>query len=270
MTSLQEWIQALPGDGHFTFTTAEARAQQPHITAAGTEAALGRASAAGLIASPVRGFHVVLPLEDRRTGIPQWRLFLDPLMIHLGLRYYVGLLTAAAIYGASAQIPQIVQVVAARQHRPISLDRLRIEFVVRSRAADAPVVTVTTPTGYLRVATCEVVALDLVRYPDKGGGWGNILTVLRDLAPQLTRAGTRAALTLRPTGPELQRLGHLLDRVGARASAGVIEQTLVPRRLGWVPLDPGAPASEGEASRNRDATRDTRWRVIVNVDVTAD
>ena len=143
MSSLRDWALALPAQGRFTFTTAEARAESGASEAA-VAAALGRAEADHLIASPVRGFHVVLPLEDRGTGTPSWRLFLDPLLTHLGLPYYVGLLTAASIHGASAQAVQVVQVVTSRPRRPVRSGRLVIEFVVRGTAAEAHVELRTT------------------------------------------------------------------------------------------------------------------------------
>jgi predicted transcriptional regulator of viral defense system len=264
MSSLREWALGLPAQGRFTFTTAEVRAVQDRVSVAGTAAALDRAEADRIIVSPVRSFHVVLPLEDRGTGTPSWRLFLDPLMAHLQMPYYVGLLTAASIHGATPQAAQIVQVVTPRPRRPIHAGRLAIEFVVRRRAAQAPVELVTTPSGRMRVATPEMVGLDLVRYPARAGGWDNVLTVLRDLAPAMRRSGMKAALAVEPATPDLQRLGHLLDRVGAGDVAAVLAAELQGRRLGWVPLAPGEPATADPAER------DASWRVVVNVEPEAD
>ena len=257
MSSLRDWALALPAQGRYTFTTAEARAASAASEAA-VAAALGRAEADHLIASPVRGFHVVLPLEDRGTGTPSWRLFLDPLLTHLGLPYYVGILTAASIHGASGQAAQVVQVVTARPRRPVRSGRLVIEFVVRGTAAAAPVELRTTPSGRMRVATPEVVALDLVRYPAKAAGWGNVVTVLRDLVPLLRRSGMRAALAVEPATSELQRLGHLLERAGAEAVLPALEAELATRRVDWVPLIPGEPAVDDAGAR------DHRWHILVN------
>jgi hypothetical protein len=263
MSSVRDWALGLPAQGRYTFTTAEARAatgtSEPALAAA-----LGRAEADHLIASPVRGFHVVLPLEDRRSGTPSWRLFLDPLLTHLGLPYYVGLLTAASIHGASGQAAQVVQVVTARPRRPVGSGRLVIEFVVRGTAAAAPVELRTTPSGRMRVGTPEVVALDLVRYPAKAAGWDNVATVLRDLAPSLHRSGMRAAMAMDPAASELQRLGHMLERADADTVLPVLEAELAGRRVGWVPLVPGEPGDDDGAAR------DGRWHVIVNVEPEAD
>ncbi len=266
MSMLREWVVGLPSQGRFTFTTAEAGAAAGGTSVAAVAAALDRAGADRIIASPVRGFHVVLPLEDRGTGTPSWRLFLDPLMSHLGLPYYVGLLTAASIHGASGQAAQVVQVVVPRARRPVRTGRLVIEFVVRRTAGEAPVELRTTPSGRMRVATPEVVALDLVRYPSRAAGWDNVATVLRDLAPALRGAGMRAALAVQPATPELQRLGHLLERAGARAVLAPLEAELATRRVTWVPLIPGEP----EESAPEPPVRDPRWHVLVNREPEAD
>jgi predicted transcriptional regulator of viral defense system len=116
----------------------------------------------------------------------------------------------------------------------------------------------------MRVGTPEVVALDLVRYPAKAAGWGNVATVLRDLAPSLRRSAMRAAMVVEPATSEIQRLGHLLERAGADAVLPALEAELAGRRVGWVPLVPGQQG-DGEA-----AERDGRWRVLVNVEPEAD
>ena len=55
MSDLRSWVLGLPGRGQYTFTSEEARAQIPAVSAASTTAVLRRAQAAGVIVSPVRG-----------------------------------------------------------------------------------------------------------------------------------------------------------------------------------------------------------------------
>jgi len=146
----------------------------------------------------------------------------------------------------------------------IPVGRLAIEFVVRRTAGKAPVELRTTPSGRMRVAIPELVALDLVRYPAKAAGWDNVATVLGDLAPSLRRAGMRDALAVAPATPELQRLGHLLERAGAASVLAALETELATRRIGWVPLIPG------ESGAFSTAGRDPRWRVLVDAEPEAD
>ena len=261
MSELRDWLLGLPARGRYTFTTDEASNSRVSEGAKALSVALYRAGAAGLIRTPVRGFHVVLPLEDRARGQPSWRLFLDPMMAYLSLPYYVGLLTAAAHHGASGQAAQVVQVVVPRQRRPTIVGQLRVEYVVSRAAADAPVELVNTPSGRFRVATRELTALDLVRYPARSGGWGNVATVIRDLAPRLNGPGMKAALATDPRVADAQRLGHLLERAGADVPASVIERWLEGRSFTWVPLVPGS---------GRAGDRSERWRLIVNAQVEPD
>ena len=261
MGDLRAWLLGLPGRGQYTFTTVEARGRQPSVTAAGTTAALARAEAAGLIVTPVRGFHVVVPLEDRGVGAPSWRLFLDPMMEYLGLAYYVGLLAAASHHGASPQAAQVVQVVVPRQRRPLMIGRSRIEFVVKRDIAKAPVELVNGPAGRYRIATSELTALDLVRYSARAGGWGNVVTVLRDLAPELRPSHFRAVLATEPAVADVARLGYLLDWLDVPDIAAALHRWIEGRPEHWVPLVPGA---------GRAGVRDPRWRIVINESIEPD
>ncbi len=248
MSDLRDWILGLPGHGQYTFSTRDACDQQPAISAASTNAALARAEAAGLIVTPVRGFHVVVPLEDRGVGAPSWRIFLDPMMTDLNLPYYVGLLTAAAQHGASPQAGQITQVVVPRQRRPIDLGRGRIEFVVCHDMASAPIEFVNAPSGRYRMATPELTVLDLVRYSSRAGGWGNVVSVLRDLAPALRPSHFRLVLAMEPAAADIARLGYLLESAWRGRHGGSAP-----------PLDRGAPRKLGAARAGVRASRNSRY-----------
>ena len=51
-------------------------------------------------------------------GVLPGELFIDPMMRALGRNYYVSLLTAAAMHGASHQAPQAFQVMVSICRRP--------------------------------------------------------------------------------------------------------------------------------------------------------
>ena len=261
MSDLRDWLLGLPARGQYTFTTREARGRQPTVSAASTTAALARAETAGLIVTPVGGFHVVVPLEDRGIGTPSWRIFLDPMMTYLGLAYYVGLLTAAAHYGASPQAAQVVQVVLPHQRRRIELGHSRLEFVVSRDMARAPVELVNAPSGRYRIATPELTALDLVRYSARAGGWGNVFTVLRDLAPALRPSRFRPVLATEPAGADIARLGYLLERLGVPDTAAPLHGWIGARPERWLPLVPGS---------GRAGVRDPRWRIVINESIEPD
>jgi predicted transcriptional regulator of viral defense system len=121
-------------------------------------------------------------------------------------------------------------------------------------------VEVTTPTGSVRVSTPAMTMLDLVAYPVHAAGWGNIASILPDLAPLANRKGWADALSVEPRATDVQRLGHLLDRAGL-GRTDVLAAWLAKR-----PIEPTLLVPGGESAGDYDA----RWRVIVNAAVTAD
>jgi len=114
----------------------------------------------------------------------------------------------------------------------------------------------------MRVSSPEATALDLLRYPMAAGHLGHIATVLSELAEKLD--ARRLVEVARGEGSlsQVQRLGHILDRVGAGEVAGAMAQFIEKRRPRFVPLRSDRPA--------RRAARDARWRVFVNEIVEAE
>ena len=102
-------------------------------------------------------------------------------MTALKQRYYVGLLSAAALHGAAHQAPHEFQVVTDKPTRAMVLGNARIFFITKKGMANTPTVPIKTPTGDVRVSTPEATALDLVRYPQHAGSLSNVATVLADL-----------------------------------------------------------------------------------------
>lgn len=261
MSFTSAWIDSLAARGRFVFTLPEAAS-----AAGGTEAAaklsIQHAVRAGALFSPARGLWVIVPVEYRTQGIAPWRAFLDPMLRREGRAYYVGLLTAAAEHGASGQAAQEVQVVTDRPRATIHAGKLRVVFVMRRDAAKAPVRTIVAPSGPIPVSTPEMTALDLVAYPRHAGGWENVVAVLADLLDELTENGVAKLLTLPPATSDIQRLGFLLDRLGAPADlTAPLLSWLKARASTFVALDPRS---------GRSGPRDSRWRIIENLPVEPD
>ena len=124
---LAAFVDGLQAQGRYTFTRSEATGAQGRSEVA-LKAALQRLKRQGRIASPRRGFYVLVPLEYREAGGPSASWFIGDLMRFLGQPYYVGLLSAAAIHGAAHQQPMVFQVITDRPTRPAGAGRVRIEF----------------------------------------------------------------------------------------------------------------------------------------------
>src|SRR5665647_314060 len=178
------FIEGLQAAGRYSFTDAEARSGVAGSARAVAEA-LRRLRSGHRLATPRRGFNVIVTPEHRVTGCPPASWFIDDLMRFVGRPYYVALLSAAAVHGAAHQQPMRFQVVTDRPMRPAEAGRVRIDFHVSRSAVSAPVVQAQTETGYMRVSTPETTAFDLVHFVAASGGLSNVATVLVDLAERL-------------------------------------------------------------------------------------
>jgi predicted transcriptional regulator of viral defense system len=261
LNSLVPWVDALQGGGRYSFTRQEA-IEATGLSPEAVKKSLQRLVKRKRLAKVRDNFYVIVPTEYLAAGAPPATWFIADLMRSFGQPYYVGLLSAAALHGASHHQPQEFQVVTSAPQRPLRVARQRIRFFTKQQMDATPQVEVKTPTGPIRVSSPEATALDLVRFSKASGYFGNVATVLGDLADRLNPEALRAAAERQPHLPTVQRLGYLLDRVGAEAAAQPLAELIAHRRPRVVPLRADRPAG--------DAPRDARWRVLVNEEVEAE
>ena len=210
-----------------------------------------------------RGFYVVVPPGYASWGAPPPSWYIDDLMRHEGRPYYVGLLKAAELHGATHQAVMEFHVVTDKRLPGIHSGRTLIAFHYRKdvKAVSDGVENHKTETGTMSVSSVELTALDLVRYSHAAGGIDNLVTVLSDLGPKL-RSQELARLSFAAERSIVQRLGYLLDRLGHRDSTGPLFDALSGRgTYPWVELD-------RKETRDPEFTlppleRDEHWRVIV-------
>lgn len=138
---------------------------------------------------------------------------------------------------------------------------VRIAFVARRELAAVPVESFNNRCGTVLVSTVEATAVDLVGYMHRAGGVDRVAGVLSELSeymdPELLVDASESASIL-----WAQRLGYLLERVGAGDRAVLLKAHVRRRARNYTRLLPGARA-EG-APRSRD------WRLFVNARVEAD
>jgi hypothetical protein len=119
---------------------------------------------------------------------------------------YVGILSAAAIHGATHQQPMLFQFVTNRPTRPAQEGRVRIGFHMGRHIEMAPAVETQTETGSMRVSTPEATALDLVRFTPPAGHTGNVMTVLNELVEKIDPKALTSLAVLYAIS-DIQRLG---------------------------------------------------------------
>src|SRR5580700_3533947 len=115
------------------------------------------------LVSPRRGFYVIVPPQYLSWGAPPPSWYVDDLMRHEGRPYYVGLLRAAELHGASHQAVMEFQVVTDKKMPQLLVGRSRIAFYYRKdmAAVSAGIENRKTDTGRMRVSSVELTVLDL-------------------------------------------------------------------------------------------------------------
>lgn len=256
----EEFITKAAAVGRHHFTTEDlVRAGGGSLPS--VQAMLRRLRNAGAVATPHRGFHVVVPPEYRVLGCLPPEQFLPQLMEHLRAFYYVGLLSAARYHGAAHQQPQVFQAAVSLSRPPISCGKVRVDFFARANAAAMPTRDLVTPRGYLRVSSPEGTAFDLVGYMHHAGGIDNVATVLQELTDVLDPERLASVAALSPVA-WAQRLGYLLEHVGAGKLAGLLRKFVRREAREYRSLVPGPADPAGQRSAD--------WRLLLNADVEAD
>jgi predicted transcriptional regulator of viral defense system len=224
--------------------------------------ALGRLARRKQVFSPARGLYVAVPPEYRSWGVLPGDWFIDAMMAHLHRAYYVALLSAARIHGASHQAPQVFQVMTAAgaaAPRDRDLGRVRLRFYSSKHVGEDEVQRIAVPTGYLTVSARETTVVDLIVYHRASGGYSNVATILREIGElsgsELARVASRRGRAV------VRRTGWLVERYGHAGDLEALRQAARP--------DLGEPALLDPAAGKRGKT-DPDWQVRVNTQVEPD
>ena len=258
--NLRDFLDRLASSSRYSFSTSEAL-EALGISRSALKVALGRLARQKRIVSPARGFYLIVPPEYRSLGCLPADQFIPDLMKRLKLPYYAGLLTAAQYHGAAHQRPMEFQVFVDKPRRRIACGGVRVAFIVRKGVARVPVQQLNTPRGSIAVSTPEATAIDLIGYQRHAGGLSQVATVLAELAERIDAKKLTLAAATAPV-PWLQRLGYVLDQVGAADKTEKLQELVRTRAHGPVPLVPSAPYTK--------ASRDPGWRIYVNAKVEVD
>jgi predicted transcriptional regulator of viral defense system len=130
-----------------------------------------------------------------------------------------------------------------------------------------PVQSLNTPRGTLLVSTPESTAVDLVGYQQQAGGLDQVATVLSELAERIDPEKLAAAAAAAAV-PWAQRLGYLLERVGAGEKVAPLREYVRARAHESAPLLPNAPKESG--ARRQKAQRNEDWKLYINAEVEPD
>ena len=210
-----------------------------------------------------RNLFVIVPPQFSSWGAPPPSSYINALMRHESCSYYVGLLKAAELHGATHQAVNEFQVVAAKRLPKMQVGHSSMSFYYRKEIETLArgIVDHKTDTGSMKISSVELTSLDLLRYPHASAGLDIIVTVLADMGGKINpEALARFSVSFQKS--VAHRLGQLLDQLGYANSTRLILQELVKKELpSWVELDPEEVADPQLPPSP--IQRDKRWNVVI-------
>jgi predicted transcriptional regulator of viral defense system len=266
--NLQSYIKDIRKEGRRCFTILDI-VEQFHVSNSHARVALHRLLKTGDIISPARGLYVIVPPEHQPHGsIPPQEL-VPLVMQYMGAHYYVALLSAGLFHGATHQKPARFQVISDKRIKhPSIFGDVEIDYIYKKSVLELPTHDFTASTGYLKVATPELVALDLLEYPNHAGGLNHIATVFSELFEALDPIKLINLAKDTHAEYQLQRIGYILDHIdvmdetNAEIMINALAQHVQENKPSYLPL--ASEISKIGYSRCK------KWRIIENSEIESD
>jgi predicted transcriptional regulator of viral defense system len=254
--------------GKNSFSLSEVNEKFAHKSPSQIKNALNRLVKSGKVVSVWRGFYVIMLPEYGLRGIIPPTEYIDHLMKHLGKNYYVAILSAASLQGASHQKQQVFSFVCDQILHPKTKNEISLAPLLKKRIPHSYVEKKNVKSGTINVSTPILTAIDLVLYPQKSGGWGNVATVLSELAESIELNNLGSDFFSFAPVSAVQRLGYLLDNViGETTLADSLMASAEAASLNFrkIPL-----VSHLDADGLNNYHYNTKWKIVINEEIEDD
>lgn len=223
----------------------------------------------GDLISPAKGLYVIVPPECQPYGsIPAEDLVII-LMKHLQADYYVSLLSGAGFYGAAHQKPNSFQIITNKRiSHPLEFGQVRLALIYKKSLTGLPTKDFTMSAGYLKVATPELLAIDLMSYINRSAGLNHVATVFSELIEAIDIDKLIALASRIAPSYHLQRLGYILERIEVlddeKKEVVIVKlaEYLSDKLIDYIPLASELPKTG--------YPRCKKWKIIENTDIESD
>ncbi|MBK6482050.1 MAG: hypothetical protein IPG01_02695 [Chitinophagaceae bacterium] len=264
---MSDWIDNCQSKGKLSFSLIEIKAAFKEDTDISIKFGLSRLVQKQKIVSVFKGYYVIVPPQYASKGILPAAMFIDGLMKSLDRKYYVALLNAAALHGASHQQPQEYFIVTSYPVlRTTNRKGLKINYIsTRQLPHDTLTEKRKTETGYINISNPLLTAIDLISYEKKIGGLNRAATVINDLTDAIKRNDINEATIKYATASSLQRLGFILEEI--------LDKKELAERLFSVSKKSGVKfyliPLKASGEKNKNLIND-KWKLMVNTEIEID
>lgn len=255
-----QWIDLELASGRHAFSLEMLRSHFSSLSDEAIKRSLSRLSEKGAIVSVHKGYYVIVSPEYRHLGLPPVENWIDGLMSYLKRSYYLGLLSAASIHGAThqrAQVSYVITGLPAIREKVIKGHHIR--FMGKHSVAENLCIQKNTTTGLVSYSGWVLTAADLIQFERRIGGLDRVAGMLREMAEELNDRPINWQGCSDISMSLLQRLGYILDEVleQGQLAAGLLEIIQSDSRK-MFPVRLKSHGSKGNADVNQ------KWKVLVN------
>ena len=267
-SKIGQWVEDLPKLGKSVFTKQEVVNQFPNVAKDNIRNALNRLSKKKKIQSVWRDFYAVVLPEYGLKGVVPPMAYINQLMNFLGKEYYVALLNAAALQGASHQASMEFFVITnSRILRDKQKDDIKINFVTKKNIPTQYLTQVMVNSGYVNVSCPELTAFDLIIYEKNIGGINRVATVLSELAERLNFDKISEDFLKSLNVAVIQRMGYLIDLLEFNELSDKLLQKSKNAGIKFR----NYPLSVLSEKKNRvDFKINNKWKIIINEEIDID
>ena len=261
--NISEWIHSREIRGKSTFSVADVKDAFAERPSKSINTELSRQVSRGRVQSVYRGFYVTVPVQYQLKGVIPPAYYLNDLMDYVGKPYYLGLLSAAAMHGATHQRAMKTQVMTVVPRIKASGKNSLLDWNYRQEIPEAFVVKKNAEIGTLRYSGPELTAVDLVQFASHVGGYQRVATVLAELmdSVDMEKAGELLRFT---TVATIQRLGYLLECVLSRQDQADALFRVLKAQGTWNSI------LLSNVQDRRERAPANRWHVNGNIDIEVD
>ncbi len=206
-----------------------------------------------------KGFYVITIPEYAKNKIIPVYLFIDDMMKWQKKDYYLGLLSAASMFGATQQqVMETYIIIKKPPIRNIKNEKLSINFIVKKDWNEKDIKKIKTDAGYINVSSPEMTILDLMYYM-KNWGINRAANIVNEIAPKIDKKKLEIAAKRYNKKIAIQRLGYLFEKeLNEREFANVLSHVMKDNKYNCALLSP---------HHSKKGKMISEWKIIKNTEI---
>jgi predicted transcriptional regulator of viral defense system len=263
---ISEWLDDKLASGNYSFKIETIKKELPLKTDISIKRSLSRYVKQKKIISVVKGFYIIIPPAYKNMGILPPIMFIDSLMNFMNRPYYVSLLSAAAIYGAAHQQPQMHYICTTLPSiRATKKNGIIIKYISKRSFSNNYIIKKKTESGYVNVSNPMLTCLDLINYHKTIGGINRAATIINELSEEISVIDINDEVFSLVSKADMQRLGYIWEYE--------VDQPLLADQLYKVLKDESISLRSYKLINNKTSEKETernRWKINVNTMIQID